>query len=108
MPLAVPLHGEAVGALGHGRALVLLYPVAIGQLDLVDGVAHLHDGVYRAFFSARNISRHVNYRLQILAVHTGIDGGLLQIRHFLQRDLPTGRSREPEVFKILNAGTIGP
>ena len=108
MPLAVPLHGEAVGALGHGRALVLLYPVAIGQLDLVDGVAHLHDGVHRAFLSARNISRHINHSLQILAIHAGIDGGLLQIRHFLESDLSSGRSRELEVFKILNAGTIGP
>ena len=48
MPLTIPLHGQTVRALGHRCALVLLYRIAIGQFDLVDGRTHLHDGVYRA------------------------------------------------------------
>ena len=63
----------AVGALGHGRALVLLDGVAIGQFDFVDRVAHLHDRVDRAFFFACHIAGDVNDRLQILAINAGID-----------------------------------
>ena len=106
VPLAVPLHGEAVGALGHGRALVLLHSVAIGQFDFVDGVAHLHDGVHRALFSARYISGHVDNRLQILAIHAGINRRLLKVRYFLQCDLAAGRRGQFQVAKVFDARAI--
>ena len=99
---------KPVGALGHGRALVLLDRVAIGQLDLVDGVAHLHDGVDRAFFSAGHISGHVDHGLQILAINAGIDRGLLEVGDFLQGDLSAGRGRQFEVLQILDSRAIGP
>ena len=73
----------------HGGALVLLHGVTIGQLDLVDGVAHLHDGVDRALFPARNISRNVDDWLQILAIHAGVDRRLLKVRYLLQGYLGT-------------------
>src|SRR5579859_6565096 len=106
VPLAIPLHGEAVGALGHGCALVLLYAVAIGQFDFVDGVAHLHDGVDRALFSARHISRHVDDWLQILAVDAGIDRRLLKVGYFLQGDLPAGWRRQLQVAEVFDARAI--
>ena len=86
--------------------LYCLTRVAIRQLDLVDGVAHLHDGVHRAFFSTRHIAGHIDHWLQILAIDAGIDRGLLQIRHFLQRDLTAGRRRQLEVFEILDRRAI--
>src|ERR1035437_5695851 len=107
VPLAVPLHGEAVGALGHGRALVLLDRVAIGQLDLVDGVAHLHDGVDRAFFSAGHVSSHVHHGLQVLAINAGIDRGLLEVGDLAQRNLSAGRGGQLEVLQVLDSRAIG-
>ena len=82
--------------------------IALRQFDLVDGVAHLHDGVNRALFPARDIAGHVNDGLQILAIDTGVNRGLPQVRDFLQCDLPSGSGGQFDVFQVLDARAIGP
>src|SRR5581483_1090224 len=106
VPLTIPFHRKAVGALGQGCALVLLYSVAIRQLDLIDGFAHLHNGVHRTFFSARYISRHVDDWLQILAIQAGVNRRLLKVRYFLQGYLATGRRRQLQVAKVFDSRAI--
>src|SRR5919109_1553487 len=47
---------------------VLLNAIAIGQLNLVDGVAHLENGVNRTFHDTCNVPGHVDHRPEIFAV----------------------------------------
>src|ERR1017187_56575 len=87
VPLTVPFHRESVSALWQGRAGVLLHVIAVGQLDFVDRIAHLKDGVHRTFYLPCYVPRDVHHGPQVLAVNALINHGVPDAGDLAKRNL---------------------
>ncbi len=66
------------------------------------------DGVDRAFFLSRHVAQHIHHRPQVLAVAADVDGLLLDVSHFRDRNLPAACSRHPHRSQRLDRRTSGP
>ena len=78
VPLAVPLHGEAIGGQrlpGHEP----LHRVALRQMQLVEGTVQFEDGVDRALLAAGDVGRDVDDRHQVLVVDALRRDGLVDV-----------------------------
>jgi hypothetical protein len=61
--------------------------IAIGQLDFVDRIAHLKNGVHRTFDLPRYIPRDVHHGPQILAINALIDRSFPDVGDLAKRNL---------------------
>src|SRR5690242_9590083 len=96
-----------IGAVRQQRAGVLLYLVPSGQLNFVDRIAHLEDGVNRTLNLSGDIPRDVHDGPQVLAVNALIDRILPNAGDLAERNQLARGSRQLEILEILDARAIG-
>ena len=77
------------------------------ELELVEILVHLQDGVDRAFFRAGHVAGDIHHAAQILVIDAVLDGIVFDGDQFAQRHHRAVRARQVNVLKRLLGGAVG-